>query len=120
MAVKTRVTVESLTEELDAVRDGALAAEQYGAAKAAIDTKAKLHGFLVERHEVGQPGDFAALDDAAALLAKVRAELGDDAADLVAAFMRKGETEPAPLLALPRPDPAPCDYVDTNETGASD
>ncbi len=86
IAVKTLVTVESVTRELDAVTVGATAAEQFGAARAAIETKAKLHGLLVERKETGQPGDFAALASRDAVLAMIRAEYGDQAADMLNAM----------------------------------
>lgn len=91
IAVKTRVTVESITEELNAVTAGATAAEQFGAARAAIETKAKLHGLLVERKETGQPGDFAGLTSADEVLDLVRKELGAETADVLAAALSKRE-----------------------------
>jgi len=51
-AEKVGVTIESLTEELEAARLHAMAAESgASAAVAATMGKAKLHGFLVERSE---------------------------------------------------------------------
>jgi hypothetical protein len=54
------VTTQSLLAELDRVMDGAMSAEQYGAARAAIDSKARLKGLFVDKLEVGRPGDFDA------------------------------------------------------------
>lgn len=77
--MKTRVTVESLTEELEQARVLGLSSGQPGAATQATIAKGKLHGLIVERKEQGQPGDFASLkrDE---VIAKVRSELGDSAA----------------------------------------
>jgi hypothetical protein len=89
LAVKTRVTVESITEELDAIRDGANAALQFGAAKGAVETKAKLHGLLIERKEAGAPGDFAGLQSVDDVLALVKAELGDETATVLASVLAR-------------------------------
>jgi len=97
IAVKTRVTVESITNELDRIRDGAEGALQYGAARSAVETKAKLHGLLVERKESGQPGDFAGLQSASEVLALVRSELGDETAALLAAALDRREADPGAL-----------------------
>ncbi|TIS60719.1 MAG: Terminase small subunit [Mesorhizobium sp.] len=48
------VTVESLVEELEIAREGALAARQYAAAINASIGKARLLGLLVDRQEVEQ------------------------------------------------------------------
>ena len=95
--MKTRVTVESITNELDRIRDGAEGALQYGAARSAVETKAKLHGLLVERKESGQPGDFAGLQSASEVLALVRSELGDETAALLAAALDRREADPGAL-----------------------
>lgn len=58
------VTTESLIAEADQIKDLAIAAGQYGPANAALTLKAKLAGKLVERAEVGHPGDFDRMDDA--------------------------------------------------------
>lgn len=55
---KTRVTVDSLACQFDAVFDAALAEKQLGAAGNAAGLKAKLLGFMRERLEVGGVGDF--------------------------------------------------------------
>src|SRR5262245_37625971 len=49
---KTRTTVDTLTEQFDRVFDGALAAEQFGAAGNAAGLKAKLLGFMREKIEI--------------------------------------------------------------------
>ena len=92
--MKTRVTVESLTADLDRIMEKAEAAAQFGAARSAVDTKAKLHGLLVDRKESGAPGEFAGLQSEADVLARVRAELGEDAAVALAkALERTSENE---------------------------
>jgi len=93
LAMKTRVTVESITQELDRIRDGAEGALQYGAARSAVETKAKLHGLLVERKESGQPGDFAGLQSAAEVLAVVETELGSETAALLTAALQRREEQ---------------------------
>jgi hypothetical protein len=55
---KTRATVDSLSEQFDAVFDGAMGSAQFGAAGSAAAAKAKLLGFMRERLEVGAPGEF--------------------------------------------------------------
>lgn len=93
IAMKTRVTVESITDELNAVALNATADKQHGAARSAIETKAKLHGLLVDRKESGAPGDFAGLQSADEVLALVRKELGDATADALAAVLTKHDPE---------------------------
>jgi hypothetical protein len=96
LAMKTRVTVESITEELDAVRDRAMATEQLSAAKGAIETKAKLHGLLIDRKESGAPGDFQGDQTMEAVLARVEAELGAGIAVLLRAELAKRDVDAAP------------------------
>jgi len=103
LAMKTKVSVESLTDELDAVTKGAVAAEQYGAARGAIETKAKLHGLLVERKESGAPGDFASLGTVDEIVAKVRSELGEQAALLLQGALDKPEQDSTPEADIPAP-----------------
>lgn len=96
--MKTRVTVESITAELDAAQELARRVEQPGAAIQAIATKAKLHGLLIDRKETGQPGDFAAAKTADEVLAAVRAELGDDAARALSALAGLAKPDDKPAL----------------------
>jgi len=78
VAVKTQVTVESMIRELD--EDIALAREhaQMGAAVSARALKAKLAGLLIDRKEVGTPGEFESMraDELAAALVKLLHEHG--------------------------------------------
>jgi hypothetical protein len=55
-AKRAAVTVESLLGELDMVLAGAVDDRQFGAARAAIDSKARLKGLFVDKVEVGGPG----------------------------------------------------------------
>src|SRR4051794_38212858 len=48
-AARAAVTVESLLSELDMVLAGAVDDRQFGAAKAAIDSKARLKGLFVDK-----------------------------------------------------------------------
>jgi phage terminase small subunit len=57
------VTVESLINEAEQARRGAMAAGQYAAAIAAIKEKGVLSGQRVERRESGSPGEFAELEN---------------------------------------------------------
>jgi hypothetical protein len=102
LAMKTRVTVESITAELDAAQELARRVEQPGAAIQAIATKAKLHGLLIDRKETGQPGEFQAAKSAGEVLDAVRSELGEDAARALAALV--GLAKPDDKPALPELD----------------
>jgi hypothetical protein len=68
---KARITAESLLTELEEARAGAVSAEQYGAATAAITAKAKLAGLMIDRMEVGGPGEFADCDTAEQVIDKL-------------------------------------------------
>ena len=103
MATRNRITVDSLIEELDADRDLARALEQPSAAIAAVQLKARLSGLLVDRKETGAPGDFTALQSADDVLAAVRRELGDAAADMLQASVAPPEAPEALVEALPDP-----------------
>lgn len=62
-AVRAVVTTESLIAEADEIKAKALESAQYGAANAALTLKAKLAGKLIDRAEVGKPGDFDRMSD---------------------------------------------------------
>jgi phage terminase small subunit len=62
-AERAAVTVESLINEAEQARRGAMEAGQYAAAVAAIKEKGVLSGKRIERSERGQPGEFADLDN---------------------------------------------------------
>jgi hypothetical protein len=90
IAVKTAVTIATLTDELNEIAEGAKADAQWSAARAAIETKAKLHGHLVERREVGQPGDFANLTTEQ-VKEKLAADHGPEALKLLEAFLQASQ-----------------------------
>jgi hypothetical protein len=89
LAVKTRVTLQTITEKLDEDRAFARACGQAGPALNATIAKAKLHGLMVDRRETGQPGAFDKLQDAESVIALIRAELGDEIAELLIAALAK-------------------------------
>jgi len=68
------VTVESLLGELDHVLAGAVDDRQFGAARAAIDSKARLKGLFIDKLEVGAPGDFSACGTTEQVLDKLLGE----------------------------------------------
>jgi hypothetical protein len=52
------VSTFAFSEQLDRVFDGALNAEQFGAAGNAAGLKARLLGFMREKSEIGGAGEF--------------------------------------------------------------
>lgn len=92
--MKTQVTVASITEDLDRIAAGAEANLQFGAAKGAVETKAKLHGLLVDRKETGAPGEFAGQQSEQGVLDMVRNELGEAAAQALSLALSQA-SEPA-------------------------
>ena len=90
-AVKTRVTVESLTSEFDRAIELAEETKNPSALTAAVVAKGKLHGHMVDRKETGAPGEFAGLTTTAEIVAKAREELGDAAAEMLLAVLDKAD-----------------------------
>jgi hypothetical protein len=84
IAVKSRVTVETIASQIAADRDFAIQQKQPATALAASVALGKLFGMFVDRSESGAPGEFAGLTSAEEVLAKVREELGDETAVLLA------------------------------------
>src|SRR4051794_33310799 len=80
LAKRNAITLDTLLDDLAA--DRALARElgQPSAAIAATQLTAKLCGLLVDRKEHGQPSEFAGLQSEVEVIAKVREELGEEAA----------------------------------------
>lgn len=89
MAQETRVTVAGLVAEIVKDRTQAREIGQPATALAASMAIAKLLGLVVERKEVGAPGEFAALDDELAVIALIRQQLGTDAADMITGLLGK-------------------------------
>jgi hypothetical protein len=75
-------SIASLTDELNEIAEGAKADKQWSAARGAVETKARLHGLLIERKETGQPGDFAGLSTEQ-VKEKIAADHGPEAAELL-------------------------------------
>jgi hypothetical protein len=93
LAMKTRVTVETISDQLDEDRAFAQRVDQAGPALNATVAKAKLHGLIVDRKESGLPGDFASLSTPDDVLALVRKELGDEAAAILLASLDKPQAQ---------------------------
>ena len=75
VAKKAEVTVESLLDELEHARQRADGLDQLSAAVKAISEKAKISGLLVQRVEVGGPGDFAGCDSTEAMADKILTDM---------------------------------------------
>jgi hypothetical protein len=102
-AVKTKVSVESLTSEFDEAIQLARATTNPAALTNAAIAKAKLHGLMVDRKEQGAPGEFSALD-ADQIVAKLRAERGDAVADLLVTALSKAQAAEAQAELDDMPD----------------
>jgi hypothetical protein len=93
VAKKTAITIESICAELDEANAVAKAKGQAAAMVSAATLRAKLAGLMVERVEVGDPGDF----DACASLADVVDEV---LARLIEQFRPIDETDRQGLISL--------------------
>jgi hypothetical protein len=62
-ARKTEITVDSLRDMLLADRELARELGQSAAAVSAVDKLGKLYGHMIERKEVGRPGDFSRMTE---------------------------------------------------------
>ncbi len=113
MTERTRITIDTLLRDL--AEDRALAREtkQVSAAIAATQLSAKLVGLLIDRKESGQPGDFSDLTSADEILARVRADLGDEMADAITAALAKQADTPAETSV----DPGPAIGLDLERDG---
>jgi hypothetical protein len=113
---KTRTTVDTLAEQFDRVFDGALEAEQFGAAGNAAGLKAKLLGFMREKIEIGSAGQFDECRTTEEVIAKLLTEHESPAAALAELDELRRMIEdyaathatlvPAAEPARPRPDEA--------------
>jgi hypothetical protein len=61
-AARAQVTVESILNELEDARKQAAEINQPSAAVSAIVAKAKVAGLIVDRKEVGKPGEFESMN----------------------------------------------------------
>jgi len=68
VAEKTQVTVESLVNELEEARKRADSLDQLSAVVKAISEKARISGLMVQKVEVGGPGDFSKCDSIEAVV----------------------------------------------------
>src|SRR6266849_3825685 len=103
MTYKTKISLESLLNDL--AEDRALARElgQPSAAIQATTMAAKLVGLMVERKESGGPGDFASLT-AEQVIEQVRKDHGADVAKLFAKALDTTEqAEPDAPAEIPTP-----------------
>jgi hypothetical protein len=63
IAARAKVTTDSLIEEAEQARDGAMVSKQFNAALNAVKVKSVLSGKWIERAEIGAPGEFDNLSD---------------------------------------------------------
>jgi len=103
MTYKTKISLESLLNDLAEDRQLARSLGQASAAIQATQTAAKLVGLMVERKESGAPGDFASLGTVDEIVAKVRSELGEQAALLLQGALDKPEPESDAQADIPAP-----------------
>jgi phage terminase small subunit len=83
-AKRAEVTVASLLAELEEARAGAQDDKQFAAATSAAMAKAKLSGMLVDKVEIGGPGEF---DGCASITDVIRKLLADEpASELLASI----------------------------------
>jgi hypothetical protein len=94
-AKRHEITVDTLLEDLEADRQLAHRAEQSGGAVTATMSKARLLGLVVDRKESGAPGEFANMQSIQEVIAVVRRELGDQAADALGGLLQ-ADTVPEP------------------------
>jgi len=66
-----------------------------GVVNRALELLGVEQGMFIKRTETGQPGDFADLTSVDAILARVRADLGDEMADAITAALSKQTDTPA-------------------------
>jgi len=103
MTYKTKISLESLLNDLAEDRQLARSLGQASAAIQATQTAAKLVGLMVERKESGAPGDFASLGTVDEIVAKVRSELGEQAALLLQGALEKPGPESDAQADIPAP-----------------
>jgi hypothetical protein len=89
MMRKTGITIETLLADLAADRELARELGQPSAAIAATHLTAKLCGLLVDRKEAGPPGSFSEPQTPEEVVAAIRQELGEEAADLLLAMLER-------------------------------
>jgi hypothetical protein len=68
VAKDTKVTVESLLAELEEARAKAVSLDQMSAAVKSISEKARISGLMVQKVEIGGPGDFENCNSAEAIV----------------------------------------------------
>ena len=93
VAKKTAITIESICAELDEANAVAKAKGQAAAMVSAATLRAKLAGLMVEKVEVGKPGDFDACESVADVADEVLARL-------IEQFRPVDETDRQGLISL--------------------
>lgn len=77
VAERAEITLRSLIEDADRIQRGAERDGQWSAANSALQSKAKLAGKWIDRHEHGSAGAFEALSDA-----ELRVQINIEGAEL--------------------------------------
>jgi hypothetical protein len=97
-----QITVDTLLDDLEHARVLAHGEGQASAAVQATMAKARLLGLIIDRKESGAPGDFAGLQTADEVIALVRNELGEQAAQALSRLVAAApEQEPEPTHEAP-------------------
>ena len=106
---RSDVTIEAILSEYEEARNLAKSQEKAAEMLAASEKKAKLVGLLVDRREVGNAGEFDAMNEPSAILEKVAEEAGPEAAMALAkafGLMDDQAIEKAKLLDSDSPSDA--------------
>ena len=90
---RTRVTVESLLDQLDQTIEAARADGAHGVVVSALTLSAKLVGLLRERIEVGGAGEYAGAKDVGGIVEAFISEMGSPAEALAMVDMMRAEVE---------------------------
>jgi hypothetical protein len=98
-AKSAEITIQTICSELDDAISVARARGQANAMVSAAGLRAKLAGLTVEKVEIGRANEFENCNTTEELLAKVRREAGDDAAELCAAMCGLNPDGEKPLLS---------------------
>lgn len=102
---RSDITMEKILGDYEEAKEMARSLEKPGEMISAATAQAKLVGLLIDRRENANAGDFDALDNMDAVLAKVTQEVGPEAAEALAQAFGLQE-EPQETVDLAAIEPA--------------